>query len=552
MMNHKLRYTSSNIVEIIIVVLILVVINYVGYRFFQRFDMTENKQFTISQATKDILGRMDDPVNVEMFLSTDLPPQFMRVRDEVRDRLDEYVAYGRGQFKLKVTDPGDDEAEKERAMQLGVRELEVQITERDALSVKKLFFGLVLSFEDRTETIRTEELVDPTGMEYALTNRLVKLTMEKKPKIGLFVGPFTTSEQQQPPSYEGLRQVLAGPDGMYEIVMIDAQADRQLPDDLDAVIIAGAFGMSESMIYSVDQFIMNGGQVLVTLDPIMQPQQQGMELTAYPSLPTIEDKLEKYGIKLTKQLVVDPSCAQAPMSMGMFQVYREYYLWPQIGPTGFNKDVGAVAQLESLVLPWCCPLSTIEIPGVSAATLATSSDGAFTLNSPFSLNPEQDWVFLKSSAESAGPYDLVCMVSGDLPTAFPNGPPTENQPTDTVEPVTLTPTFDPSAHKDMATGGRVVVIPSEKALSDMFLRQFNQNVLFAVNLMDMMLLGDELLGIRSTPVTARPLKQLTDAEKSFYRWMDVLVIPVLLVLLGLLLWFLKSQRRKAIVRRYGG
>jgi ABC-type uncharacterized transport system involved in gliding motility auxiliary subunit len=86
----------------------------------------------------------------------------------------------------------------------------------------------------------------------------------------------------------------------------------------------------------------------------------------------------------------------------------------------------------------------------------------------------------------------------------------------------------------------------------MFLRQFNQNVLFAVNLMDMMLLGDELLGIRSTPVTARPLKQLTDAEKSFYRWMDVLVIPVLLVLLGLLLWFLKSQRRKAIVRRYGG
>lgn len=555
-MNNKFRYTSSNIAEIVIVIAILLIVNWLGYKFFKRFDLTENQQFTISDATKSVLGRLDDPVNAEFFMSQDLPPQLVTVRDEVRSKLDEYVAYGRGKFKLKITDPGDDQAEKDRAQQEGVREIEINVFEQDQTTVKKVFFGLVLSYEDKSETITTNEVADPTNLEYALTSRLVKLTQEKKPKIGIFIGTFTTSSQQQGPSYDNIRNLLAGPDGLYDVMTLDAQTNRTLPDDLDGVIIAGAFGMPDSLKYSIDQFIMKGGQVLVAIDPMMQPQQQagGMQ-QAYPSLPTIEDQLEKYGIKLNKQLVVDPMCAQAPMSGGMFTIIRDYYLWPKIGPKGFNPDVGAVAQLESLVMPWTCPLAEVSHEGVKYVPLASTTDQSFTISSPFSLEPEQDWQYLKSSAPATGPFALVAMVEGDIPTAYPEGPPSPAPPPATEEgdePVSLAPEFDPGDQlMDSGDKGRVVVMTSAMALSDGFSQQFKQNPLFLNNVVDMMLLGNELMGIRSTPVTARPLKQMTEAQKSFYRWINVLGVPILLVLLALLLWFLKGQRRRAIARYYG-
>ncbi|GEM_PF-1438764 len=555
-MHNKLRYTSSNIAEIVIVILILAVVSWLGYKFFRRIDLTENKQYTISQATKDVLASLGDPVSAEFFLSSDLPPQFMSVRDDVRDRLDEYVAYGRGRFKLKVTDPGDDEEEKQRATQLGIQELEVQITERDALSVKKVFFGLVLAYEDKTETIRTDEMVDPSGLEYAVTSRLVKLTQVKKPKVGLFVGNFTTSQQQQGPTYDGLRQFLGGAEGLYEFVTLTAQGNRTLPEDLDGLIIAGAFGMADSMKYDIDQFLLKGGQVLVAIDPMMQPQQQaGQPQQAYPSLPTIEDQLARYGVSFNKQLVVDQQAAQAPMSGGMFTIVRQYLLWPRIGPNGFSQNVGAVSQLESMVMPWCCPLSEVQGEGIEFVSLAETTSEAFTIKSPFSLDPDQDWAFLQTESATSGPYTVACMLTGELPTAFPDGPPSpvdRPEPGEEPDPATLTPEFDPNAQLRKGTGqGRLVVLSSALAISDGFLRQFNENALFVANVMDMMLMGDELLGIRSTPVTARPLKQLSDAQMSFYRWVNVLGVSALLVLFGLLLWFLKSQRRRAIARHYG-
>lgn len=557
MMNNKLRFTSSNIVEAIVVLLILVVANYLGYMFFHRIDMTENKQFTISQATKNVLAGLDDPVSVELFLSRDLPPALMPLRDDVRDRLDEYVAYGNGNFKLKVTDPGDDEDAKMRASQLGIQEKPIQVTNKDELSVKTVFFGLVLSFEDRNEALVTEELADSRSLEYGLTSKLVKLTMDHKPKIGLFAGPFVMGQQQQQqaPSYDLVRQVLGGQEGMYEIVAIDAQADRKLPADLEGLIIAGAFGMSESLRYSIDQFIMNGGQVLVAIDPMMQTQQQGGPTVAYPSLSIIEEQLEKYGVRLNKQLIVDRGqCGQASIPTGFMTIIRDYFLWPDIRPSGFNEDVGAVAQLESLVMPWCCPLSRIEVEGAEYKALAETTEHSFTIASPFTLDLDQEWEELSRAAESTGPYTVAAMLEGKLPSAFPAGPPEPPAPpAGEVPPVTMTPEFNPEDHVAVSKGsGRVIVMTSAFGMSDGFLQQFNQNALFLMNTMDMLLTGDELIGIRTSPVTSRPLKSLTEAQKSFYRWINILGVPVLLVLFAVLLWFLKSRRRLAIAKRYGG
>jgi len=555
---NKLQRTGSNVAEIVIVVLILAVVNFLGYKFFHRFDMTPTKQYSVSKVTKDTLAALTDPVNVEFFCSQELPPNMQLIRDEVKNKLYEYQMYSKGRFKLKVTDPKDDEKEKERAQNLGVPELQVNVVKKDAMSVAKAFFGIALSYEDKSEAIPA--IQDTGSLEYEITTRLIKLTTAEKPKIGVFSGAFTTSEQQRPPSYQGLNQLLSGETGLYEIVELDPQRDQQLPDGLKGVIIAGAWGMSDSLKYSLDQFLMKGGQVIIAVDPMMQPgQQMGGGQQAYPSLPTIEDQLEKYGVKLNKKLVADPppACAQAPIPTQFgFYLQVQYPLWPNIGPDGMNKLVPAVAPLESLVMPWCCPLEKVDVPGVTYETVAQTSPASFLINSPFNLDPQQDWIFLATSSETKGPFTVVALVSGKIPSAFPEGPPAPKPPPPAApgeeKPVTTQPQFDASQRVDQSDGkGRLMVLTSAIALSDNGLKQFQGNGLFLANIVDMLLLGNDLINIRSAPVTSRPLNpELTEAQKSFFRWMNVLAVPVLLALFGLALWALKNRRRAAIQHYY--
>ncbi len=553
-MHNKTQHTVANIAEIAIVVVILIAVNILAYHFFLRLDMTANKEYTISQATKSILGGLTDTISAEFFLSHDLPPEFASHRDEIKSKLAEFVAYSHGKLNLRYTDPGDDDAEKERAAGLGVREFEAQVLKDDQMSTQKVFMGLALNYQDKSEAIPV--LVDASALEYQIASRLVRLTQTEKPKIGLFAGPIVMSEQQQPPSFQGIGQILGGQEGFYEVVQINPQQDKTLPDGLAAVIICGAFGMSDNMKYSLDQFLLNGGQVIVALDPMMETGQQGMQPQAYPSLPTLETQLETYGVKFDKKLIADIQCENAPFSNGIFQVLQPYPLWPKVGPQGLNKDIAAVGQLETLVLPWCCPLKDVGVPGVTYSMLASTSVDSFVVASPFDLSPQQDWNFKQTSSESRGPFTIAAMISGDIPTAFPNGPPAEQAPpTPEGEEPAAAPASPFNAADQVKVGngeGRLVVLSSAIGLSDNFLQMFKPNIIFVANLADMLVMGDDLLGIRSSTVTSRPLVQLTDANKALIRWLNVLAMPVLLIAFGMLLWFVKGRQRQALQRHYGG
>ena len=552
-MDSKTKSISIAI-EAIVVIAIVVALNYLAYFFFVRLDLTEGKAYSISESTKSVLADLEDPVNAELFMSKELPSQLITVRDELVDKLKEFEVYSKGKFQLKITDPGDDAEIKERAQSLMVPEFDVQVTEKSELSVRKVFMGLALSYGDKNESI--PQLYDPTTLEYEVTSRLVRLTIAEKPKIGFFNGFFQTSEQQQPPAYTAMQQFLGGQEGLYEMVEIDAQKDRKLPDGLKGLIICGAFGMSDSLKYSIDQFLLGGGQVIIAMDPIMEINQQMGLQQAYPSLPTIEDQLEKYGLRLDKKLIFDEQCGQASFRSGPFVLRQEYQLWPAITPEGFNKDVAAVAKQSMLTMPWCCPLEKVEVEGSIIKELARTSSESYLLSSPFDLKPDQDWEFLKTTSERSGPFTVAMLVEGAIPTAFPGGPPAAQAPppAEGEDPqVSLDPVFDAATQLKAANGGgRLVVMTSTRALSDTFLQQFQDNILFLVNVVDSLLLDDRLMNIRSAQVTQRPLHQLDPPKQQFYRWLIVLGVPVLLVLFGLLLWFLRGKRRQAIARQWAG
>jgi ABC-2 type transport system permease protein len=539
------RRGAVPLVETLVVIGIVVLLNVVGYLVaYRRVDITEAKQYTISPASKKILREMDDPVSVEFFMSKDLPPQMVSLRDQVRDKLEELEIYGGGKFRVKYTDPGDDTEAQTRAEGLGVPKFSLQVVEREQASRKDVFFGMVMNYRDKSEAI--PQVLDPAGLEYEVVSRLKRMTLKEKPKIGVFVGPINLN-QQQAPEFSGIRQLLSGQEGFYELVDLDPAKDKTLPEGLAGVMVFGAFGLSEELKYAIDQFLLAGGDVFIGLDPIMETggaQGMGSPDSAFPSLPTIEDQLEKYGLKINKKLIADtgsPGNAQMQLGPG-FVIQQPYPLWPKIGPTGIADDVGALSGLDAVVPMWCAPVNDVATPGVKHTPLFFTSADSFLLNSPFKLDPMQNWEFLATSSEEKGPFKVAYLVSGEIPSAFDKPPAPAGGGASS---------FDESKHLAKAKGdGRLIFISSAKMFSDNFLRQSQENQLLVLTLGDTLALGEDLAGIRNTPVTNRPLRVLNDSQKSAIRWVMVTSVPLLVIALGLALWLTKNRRRQAIARRY--
>jgi gliding-associated putative ABC transporter substrate-binding component GldG len=557
MMDNRTKRKSNSLAEIVIVVAIVLVVNILGQSLLRyRADFTESKMYTVSPATKQFLGSLDAPLNIDFYMSGELPPQLASMRTEVKDRLNEFDTLARGNLVIRYIDPKDDEAVKQKAIDNGVPEVELQVIEKDQQSTRKTFFGMTMSYLDKTQSIPF--VVSTESLEYDVISRLVRLTREK-PVIGIFEGTFNANQQQGQQSdqtYNTLRQLLSGEDGHYEIQRIGGE-EPVLPEGLDGIVLVGAFGLSDSMKYSIDQFLLGGGRAIIAIDPLMMLNQQGMENQAYPSLPTMEDQLEKYGVRFNKKLIADPdACGTVMVRTNMFPLPMQYPLYVQIGPEGFNDEVPAVRQLESLMMPLTCPLAEVETDGVQFTALASTSPTAYTMNSPFNVDIQQDWEFKRTESDSSGPYPVVAMLSGKFTTAFPDGAPAPTAAPPN-EDGTINPVVDPFAgHTHVSVGsedGNLIVLASARSMTDNMFQQAQPNALFAANIVDTQLLGDELLGIRSAPVTSRPLKNdLTEQQKSTWKWLNLAGVPVLLVLFGMLLGLLRGAQRRGIEAKYRG
>ena len=115
------RSTSVNaIVSVIIVLGILAIINYISSRHFSRVDLTESKEFTITQSTRNVLARLDDVVNVRVYFTSrkKLPSRLVSLEQQVRDMLDEYRAYAGGNLNIQFIDPEDNPEDQQAARQL--------------------------------------------------------------------------------------------------------------------------------------------------------------------------------------------------------------------------------------------------------------------------------------------------------------------------------------------------------------------------------------------------------------------------------------------------
>src|SRR3989339_853161 len=152
MPNKKIKKTDLSI-TIILFIGIIAVLNFFAYQIFYRWDLTQNKIYSISKVSKKTVGELDDIVNIKAYFSDNLPGQVLNLKQEVADILDEYAAFSNGKIKVEFIAPDSDEETQKELYAAGIPQLTFQVYEKDQVQLVNGYMGIAISHGDKTEAI---------------------------------------------------------------------------------------------------------------------------------------------------------------------------------------------------------------------------------------------------------------------------------------------------------------------------------------------------------------------------------------------------------------
>src|SRR5262249_9668366 len=145
----------------------LVFLNVIGSRIFKRFDLTQDRVYTLSPASKELVAKLPDRMTVKAFISSDLQPPFSQVAQYTRDLLDEYATASKGKFKWEVIDPGSDPKLEEEANKLKVPKMRRGRVSNNKVEIGASYLGVAFEYGGNVESI--PEINGAEGLEFNMT-----------------------------------------------------------------------------------------------------------------------------------------------------------------------------------------------------------------------------------------------------------------------------------------------------------------------------------------------------------------------------------------------
>ncbi len=531
---------------------ITVGLNIISNRFFQRFDTTKEKVYTLSQGSKDLVRNLPDRMNVKVFISEELPPDSRNHAQFARDLLNEYAAFSSGKMHIETIKMKGDETEKEKqASECKVRKITRGERSKNKLEIASTFLGICFDYHGQIESIPAVEQVE--GLEFAISGLIKQMTVKKK-KLA-----FASSEGELTPQ-QGLQYFAEHLKNTgYETTSVDLKA--AIPEDVDALLIVGPKGkFSERALYVIDQFLMTGKAVAIFVDGQTMTTPQGpmvpgveMPKLAQPNETGLEELLGSYGVILHHDFVLDRQNAVGPVPYEGKYLPRNHPVFVVAGPLEQTDPITKGVQIA--IFPYVSSLDLISSAkegnsSVRFTEIAKSSKSSWSPAGPFIFDPN-----LQDQPASAdvrkGPFSLAYMGVGSFKSHFAEKQRVKEDGTKVDEKQSvegLAPLL-----KSSKEGTRLVVIGGSEFISDRYLGLVRQglqfyisNLVLGINIADWLVQDEALALVRNKGMQTRPLKEVSAATANFIKVGNIVGIPLLVCVVGIVRWRIRQSRRKSI------
>lgn len=317
---------KKNFLRFALLLCILAGINWLASWIFVRWDLTEDKRYTISDATKQMLENLDKDVTVNVYLTGDFPPGFKRLEGATREVLEEFKTYSNGHLNFYFSDPSqatNEEARKKQYQHLvdqGLTPTNLHATDPDGKRTEKIIFpGAIVLADTLSVPVQllkgnrassSEEQLNQSveGLEFELSSAIRLLSNPERKKVG-----FIVSHTQVPPSR--LSDLIASVQQTYDVFL-----DMNNPasyDGLDALLVLKPdASFTDEEKYKIDQYVVNGGNAMFFVDGA-KVDSVGLEGTyAQPLDLNLGDLFFRWGARINTNLVKDMECAQILLNVG--------------------------------------------------------------------------------------------------------------------------------------------------------------------------------------------------------------------------------------------
>lgn len=531
-------------------IVIVFLLNYIGSFVFSRFDLTSEKRHSISDATHEMLKKLEDVVFVRVYLAGDLPAGFARLREATKEMLDEFRAYSNANVEYEFIDPSENPDEKTRIeiyQQLtkqGLQYTNLEYKEGDKVSEKIIFPGAIVSFKGKEAPVQLLKSQMGTGsedmlnnsvqqLEYELANGIRKLSAPALQKIAFIEGHGELDSLQVIEAVKALKE-------NYLVDRVIINSHLESIKNYDAIIIAKPEQpFSEKDKFIIDQFFMKGGKIFLLADGAftsMDSLQNSPTTMAIPLSVNLEDLLFKYGVRINPSLVMDLRALPIPVVTGYIgnqpkQELFPWYYFPLIVPSIKHPIVN---NLDALKTEFVSNMDTIGKPLIRKTILLATSKYSKVASVPtrVSLNVLRDKPDEKQY--NRGPQPIAVLLEGEFESVYTNRIPPEIEDSREI------------GFKEKSIANKMIVVSDgdvirnevnktrDKVLPlgyDKYSQREYANRDFVVNCVNYLLDGSGLIFARAKEIKLRLLdKQRIEKERLFWQVVNT-VLPVSLVLL---------------------
>ncbi|MBO2927771.1 GldG family protein [Metapseudomonas otitidis] len=473
-----------------------------------RLDLTEQKLYTISDGTRQILGELDEPINLYFFYSDKSAKDLVVLRNyarRVEEMLKAYAQAADGKIKLHIVDPEPFSEDEDKAAEFGLQAVPAQ-QGGDAI-----YFGLAgTNSVDDHQVIPFFPLDQEEFLEYEVSRLVQSLAHPQRPVVGVLSGlPLNGGfdmQTQQPSSpwmvMEEIRQ-------LFQIESLKPDVD-QIPDKVSVLLLVHPKNLPEQTQYAIDQFVLRGGKLLAFVDPwseadhsMPMPGEMGGEGKS-SDLPAL---FKAWGFEMLPGKVLGDGAYAMSVSMGQGERPARHPGWLTLPRQALDPSDVATANLETLTVATAGILRPLEGAKTHFVPLIHSSEYAMPFDAQrFAMlrNPQELMGELNPSGDR---YTVAARISGPAQSAFPDG----------IE-----------GRKDglkSADNINVIVVADTDMLSDRMWVQvqdfFGQRVpqpwadnsAFAINALDNLSGSEALISVRSRGRFTRPFTVVEDLQR---------------------------------------
>ena len=498
-------------------VILALLVGWFGRSLDFRLDLTEEKLYTLSPATEELLSDLDDIVTIKFFASKDPPVQVALTTREVNDTLNDIEAISNGNVKVFRRFPEDNEEHTQEANENFVPPVQFSDQSGGDLRITLGYLGLSMQYANELEVIQFIDSVET--LEFQIVSNIFKMAQEERTTIGFLAGQGERADTQE---MVVLRQELSKFHDVRQVRPVERTGILDLRG-IDVLVVAA--GTEEVDIFtqaSIDDYLSRAGKAIFLVDGVVIDQQA---LRGAPNEFSKAGFLTKYGVQVNNDVVFDLRASETINFATQFgSVPIRYPYWVRAQTTDRQISGG----ITSVMLPWSSSIEVIEPTSdtqVEVTTLLSTTE-----------NGGRDTIFQDLSPDSGRLSTVTESELGEIPLA-----------------VAITGTrcspANPSCTPDPADAFRIIVVSDAEWISNSMTGQFPEHVPLAVNWIDWLSAQNDLTTIRAKGAAIRSLLFDSEAQFNAVQYANIAGLPLFFVLLGVVRFLLRRNTTRRVYSR---